>query len=246
MRRAFFVALLACVALTFACSVREEVVTKDVVTTIPWADGEEVRYTIFDEDGEEEKLHGVLTAILQDGEYELSLAFDGTGETAGDSDDTTVLVDATTLKPVQMERTIVREGETNAVRAEYDAAEDVVNITEIDADGDERLVPLRPGDNYYDNETSLYLWRTIDLREDYAAQYRAIIAGNRTETVVTLAVKEQEEIAVPAGTFNAWRVEVNAGDRRQVVWIADTPQRPVVQYDNSQGQLFKLTSISEP
>ncbi len=70
-----------------------------------------------------------------------------------------------------------------------------------------------------------------------------MITGNRTQLTVTLAVKRKEQVTVPAGTFDTWRVEIHAGDVHQVAWIADTSQHPLVQYDNSR-QLFQLKSIT--
>ncbi len=34
------------------------------------------------------------------------------------------------------------------------------------------------------------------------------------------------------------------GTGQPVAWYADTPERPLVQYENGQGQLFQLTASS--
>lgn len=244
MRFALLLPLLAGLLVAVACQPRDAIITQDIVVSIPWPDHEEANYVLLDRKGEERLGSGTVTADLEGDHYELGLHYKGAGDTAGDTDDTTLLVDATTLKPVSLERRLVHEGETAGIDATYDDVEGVVNITEIQDDGDERLVPLRLKSHHYDNDSSLFLWRTIDLQEDYVAHYRTVITGNRTQVVVTLAVKRNEEITVPAGTFDTWRVEIHAGDVRQIAWVADTPQRQLVQYDNSR-QLFQLESISD-
>src|SRR3990172_7833419 len=159
MRFALLAPLLASLLLALACAPEEDVITQDIVSTIPWPDQERAEYVLLDREGEEELGRGVLTVERKDGRFELGLHYVGAGETEGDTDDTTVLVDAATLKPVSLARTLVSEGERLAVEAEYDAVEGVVNITEISEDGRERLVPLRLKENYYDNDSSLFLWR---------------------------------------------------------------------------------------
>jgi hypothetical protein len=244
MRFALLLPAFTALALAFACAPRDAIVTQDIVVTIPWPDHEESQYVLLDRKGEKELGAGMLTADLKDGQYELRLHFDGSGDKAGNSDDTTLLVNSTTLKPVSLDYVKVADSDRFHIKAAYDDAEGVVNITEIKDNGDERLVPLRLKEHHYDNDSSLFLWRTIDFKENYVAHYRTVITGNRTQLTVTLAVKRKEQITVPAGTFDTWRVEIHAGDIHQVAWIADTPQRAIVQYDNSQ-LLFQLKSITD-
>lgn len=244
MRSVLLLPLLAGLALAFACAPRDAIITQDIVTTIPWPAHEEAQYVLLDRKGEEELGTGTLTADLKGSQYEFGLHFDGTGDKAGNSDDTTLLVNSTTLKPVSLDYVKVADDDRFHIKAVYDDVQSVVNITEINNKGDERLVPLRVKEHHYDNDSSLFLWRTIDFQEGYVAHYRTVITGNRTQLTVTLAVKRKEQVTVPAGTFDTWRVEIHAGDVHQVAWIADTSQHPLVQYDNSRGQLFKLKSIT--
>src|SRR3972149_5457491 len=132
-----------------ACVATEPSNTQDIVSTIPWPDHERAEYVLLDRDGEQERGRGVLTINLtEEGRYSLALHFEN--DTA--TDDSTVVVDATTLKPVSVRHEF--SGTQNAViEGEYDAVEDVVRITETQ-DGDERTVPHRLKDHYYDNDSS--------------------------------------------------------------------------------------------
>jgi hypothetical protein len=57
---------------------------------------------------------------------------------------------------------------------------------------------------------------------------------------VTLRVIGKETVRVPAGEFQAWRLEVKTSNAKQTAWYADTPTRPLVRYDNDRGLFFEL------
>lgn len=215
---------------------------QDIVHAIPWPDQDRADYLLFDSQTMEECGTGSLEIGRQGDQYELILSF----EDEGNTDESTVLVDAESLRPAEVRRERTIEGETEVVEGEYDLDEEVVRIVEI-TDGEERTIPRRLDvESYYDNESSLFLWRTIDFAAGYEASYRAVLVNQGgTQQVITLEVVEREEVTVPAGTFDAWRVEISFADVDQVAWYADTPERPLVQYDNS-VQLLQLTSLAAP
>ena len=62
-----------------------------------------------------------------------------------------------------------------------------------------------------------------------------MITNRRTRQEVTLKVRGKETVRVPAGEFTAWRLEIEAEDAKQTAWIADTPARTLVRYDNDNG-----------
>ena len=220
--------------LAAACQPVGEIVTEDIVSEIPWPDRERAEYVLLD--GGEEVGRGTLSVTRRGGEFELRLSFSGQGET----DETVVIVDATTLKPRSVRREISSEDKTTA--GEYDPVEEVVEFKEVDEDGNERVVPQRLEEHYYDNESSLFLWRTVPFEEGYAAKYYTVLVNQGTQRVVALEVVGKEEVTVPAGTYDTWRVEMRSQGTTQIAWYADTPERPLVQYNNSR-RLFQLTAI---
>ncbi len=233
MRSLLLASTLLAALLLAACVVDEPVATRDIVSTIPWQDRERAEYVRLDRDNGEERGRGVLTVTRQNGTFELGLRYSD----ERDSDEVVVLVRAETLKPVSVRREISLQSTT--ITGEYDSEEGIIRITIIDKDGDERPVPLRLEEHYYDNESSLFLWRTIPFEEGYEASYYSVLTNQRGQTLVTVRVVEREEVTVPAGTFQTWRVEIRFGDTRQVVWYADTPERALVQYDNTR-QILQL------
>ncbi len=232
-------ALLAALLLGVACLEEEPVVTQDIVDTIPWPDQERAEYVLLDRDDGAELGRGVLSVTRQDGQFELRLRFEG----QGDRDEAIVLVDAATLKPDSVRREITAEGKTTT--GDYRPEEDIVQITEIDDEGDKRTVPLRLPENYYDNESSFFLWRTIPFEEGYEASYHSVLVNQRGNMLATVKVVGIDEVTVPAGTFRAWRVEIETGSAQPVAWYADTPERPLVQFENEGlDLLIQLTSLS--
>jgi hypothetical protein len=232
-------ALLAALAVLAACFEVQQACAQEpgLVVEIPWSDGERAEYVLLESEGGEECGSGALTVSRRGDQFELSLRFE---DDEGNSDESAVLVDAGTLKPASVRRERVIDGETEAIEGAYDAEAEVLTITEL-SDGDDRTVPLRLEGDYYDNESSLFLWRTIDFADGYEASYRAVIAAQNTQHTVNLFVRGKEQVTVPAGTFECWRLEIEASGRRQTAWFADTPERPLVKYDNS-FQVFELTS----
>lgn len=225
----------ALVAIAAACA-GEEAVTQDVVSVIPWPDTETTRYVLRErEGGGEEKGRGALSVQRDGDRYRLGLRF----EDDANSDESSVLVDGETLKPLSMRREIIVPDETTVLEGRYE--DEVVRIT-ARSDGGERSNPLRLKEHYYDNESSLFLWRTLRFEEGYRASYHAVMVNRRKQQVVKVEVVGRESVTVPAGTFQAWRVEVRSGGVEQVAWYADTATRPLVKYDNSE-MLFLLTEL---
>ena len=230
-------------ALAVACFGGREACAQEpgeIVTGIPWSDDERAEYVLLDHDDLEECGTGTFTVERQGDQYQFTLRFeDLDGE---NSDTSTVIVDDETLQPFSIRRERVIDGDTEAVEGEYDRAEKVIRVIEYTGD-DPREVPRRLDEEvYYDNESSLFIWRTIRFEVGYQAKYNTVLA-NQGGAVreIRLRVREKEEVTVPAGTFDAWRVDI-AGDVDQVAFFADTPEHQLIFYDNS-VQIFQLVSF---
>lgn len=250
MRSVASAALIATITLSIAMACLEQgeacAQGESVIETIPWPDAERAEYVWLDHETLEECGSGTLTVERQGDEYEFTLHFDDALSADDDevsSDTSTIVVDAETLDPSFVRRERVIDGEEEAVEGEYDREAEEIRVIEFEGDDDPRTVPRRLDDDvYYDNEASLFLWRTIRLEVDHIATYNTVLVNQGGATrEVELHVDGLEEVEVPAGTFDAWKVEISTGDVNQVVFVADTPERQVVYYDNS-VQIFELTS----
>jgi hypothetical protein len=236
---------LGCVLLA-ACTLADEepVPTQDVVDSIPWKVGEETSYTIMNDD--EVKGTGVLRIDQEDGRFRLSQHYQNP-----DFDDrSSVLVDSQTLKPIEGERVIT--GEDGVLRIEVHYAGGIAEIervaTEEGKDEERRIDRLDVPEHAYDVGASLFLWRTIPMQVDYRVAYRSMataVIGKSQENRVTLRVLHQETVEVPAGIFQAWRLEIRApGGVRQTAWYSADSARYLLKYDDGQ-YTFLLESVKE-
>jgi hypothetical protein len=204
----------------------------DVAGTPPWRNQEVSEYILIDDDGDR-LAAGSLEIEVRGPETTLSQRF--VSETTADSID--VVVDSRTLKPLSSKRTIENENPDD---------EDLIEVTYTEAGASvkvgDRQTGLSVPEHAYDNDTSLFLWRTLPFAEGYEASYITIITNRRSRQEVYLRVAGKETVTVPAGTFECWRLEIATENAKQVAWYADTPARELVRYDNDRNLIFELAT----
>jgi hypothetical protein len=207
--------------------------TSDVAGTPPWTGDEQLQYVLKADSGRE-VARGVLVIDVLNGRTNLAQSFTNPDET--NRDDLTVQVDSQTLKPFSATRRILNDDDDDVELIEVTYTDEGALI-KLDSDKQSGLsVP----EHSYDNDTSLFLWRTLPFAEGYEASYNTIITNHRNRQKVNLRVTGKESVTVPAGQFTAWRLEIRAGGRTQVAWYADTTTRPLIKYDNDAGTIFEL------
>jgi hypothetical protein len=218
--------------LFLACTNEPDVDTQDVVSTIPWPviNGERFEYRLVEDDGDQ-----VGSAVLRTTPEGTNTRLEAMFENETNTDNSTVIVNAQTLKPVSSTREIVTEDDTELIEVTYTDQGAVIK------QGDKQSGMSVP-EHSYDNDSSLWLWRTISFSEDYESAYITLITNRRSRQTVVLEVTGKESVTVPAGTFDAWRLEIRTANARQVAWIADTPRRTLLKYDNDRNLIFELTS----
>ena len=204
----------------------EGVETQHIVSVIPWASNEEAHYRLEERDGEE-RGGGVLAVERRGDTYRLTLRL----RDNGNSDESEVVVDAESLKPLSVRRVIVGDDSQDVVEATYVVEGSV--LIDARSDGDETKTSLRVPEHPYDSESSLFVWRTLPFQEGFEATYNTIDVNLRERSLVTVTVVGRETVEVPAGTFEAWRVEIRSGDIRQVAWYGADRRRHLLKYDNS-------------
>jgi hypothetical protein len=219
-------------ALSFACSGsgRPKAAPSDIVSVIPWPSSESLSYVLKDKAGKETG-RAVLTVAVEGLTTRLGQEFTSSENT----DLTSVIVDAKSLKPVSATRTITSATNKEELSVGYTSAGASIK------QGDKQSGLTVP-DHSYDNDTSLFLWRTIRFEPGYNAAYVAIITNRRSRQTAQVKVIGKETVKVPAGEFTTWRVEIDASGGKQTAWYADTTTRPLVKYDNSIGTFFELAS----
>jgi hypothetical protein len=211
-----------------ACGGKSAPPPSDVVSSIPWKGDEKLTYNVIDKKGERLGTQ-TLTVDVEGAKTTLTQAF----SSDSNQDTSAVVVDSKTLKPISATREIVTPKDTENIEVTYTDQGALIKQGE-------RQSGLSVPEHAYDNDTSLFLWRTIDFHEGYRQSYVTIITNRRSRQTVTLEVTGKETVKVPAGEFLAWRVEVKAANAKQIAWFADTALHPLVRYDNDRGLYFEL------
>lgn len=224
-----------------------------IVDDIPWSAPESYRYVLVN-DAQEEQARGTISVARDAGDLVLRQQF---RDDAGNEDESLLTVQDGTLFPIAGRRTILDEDDDrrSVVETQYetlsDGAEGVcikqsVFIPPSEEEPDStRSNPLKVPENAYDNDASLFLWRTIPFEEGYEETYTAIIANRRNRRPVTLRVLEQDRVETPAGEFDAWKVSIEAEGLSQEAWFATTPDHKLLVYDND-DVIFLYDGEAEP
>ena len=85
-----------------------------------------------------------------------------------------------------------------------------------------------PGDLFADGAGSGEVIATLPLAEGYAATYRNLDARTLQTKAMELKVVGSEQVTVPAGTFEAFKVELSGTDGgKATLWIAKSPRMPL-------------------
>ena len=245
MRILFHAPVAAAVALALACAGGGTAGgTADVVTRIPFASGERLVYALHDDTGAVVG-HGTLVTFLDGGVFSFGQEYQPEGE-GYTSDFSVTSVDAGTLKPLSLERVLRRASDAPEDRYGAIYAGDgssVRLLRQRDGEAEEER-ELRLREHAYDNESSLWLWRTLDLSDSYEARYVSVNHAERSQQTVILRVTGRQTVDVPAGEFDSWRLQVRNGRATRVVWIEVDSSHRVVQWDNG-SLVFRLESISD-
>ncbi|MDP2673502.1 MAG: DUF3108 domain-containing protein [Dehalococcoidia bacterium] len=238
MRAVLLIATLSLAALTLAgCKSETTSLSGEaIVSDIPWPASEEAHYRLMD--GDDEKGSGILTIDSEGGRVTFRQAF----ESENFKDETEASADSATMEPQSVQRVIDGpDGERRWEVLYEGGVAKVVQHSEDDERQDNLSVPTRS----YDSWTDVFLWRTMGFRDGYEASYSDVLSATLARPQVisqTVRVKGKETVVVPAGTFEAWRLEIRSDDGSQEAWYADTATRPLVRYDNG-SLMFELLSL---
>ncbi|MFQ6019262.1 MAG: DUF3108 domain-containing protein [Dehalococcoidia bacterium] len=222
-----------------ACNAGEgELPTRDVVSSIPWTVPEEAVYRILDDD---EVVGSGVLGIVQDGPN-LRLTQEFESPERGFTDIVAAVVDAQTLKPQAVERGL--EGPDGERRWQVEYSSGVAEVSQT-GEGGQRTDRVDVPEHSYDKWSEIFVWRTIDFLVGYRAAYSSIITADLVKpkrAQIVLQVVQRETVSVPAGQFQAWRLEILQSGQKQVAWVADTAGRELVRYDNG-SMVFELEEL---
>ena len=95
-----------------------------------------------------------------------------------------------------------------------------------------------------DQNTLLMIIRALPLAPDYATRLNTFLPIVPLLDRVTISVVDQEEVTVPAGTFDTYQVRLDTGNSRTVAWFGVDAPHPLVKYeDGRNGGTFELAEF---
>jgi hypothetical protein len=237
---ALLIAVSSLLLFASACETLDDPDTTDIVSAIPWADDEEHAYRLFEDS---DLIGETVLTVERDGDT--FVLTQRSSDDKGNVDMSTVVVDADTLKPIRGTRDILDEEHREVAQATYEDVDTsdcdsgrIVRIEEQIFDPPDestpsvpRRAPLCLPEHSYDNDTSLFIWRTIPFEEGYLANYETILAGTRRTQNVRIEVVDRVT-DTPAGEFDAWLVHIGAEGKTQRAWFSTDPDHRLLAYQN--------------
>lgn len=231
---------LASVLLLAACA-EDNIKSNDIVTQIPWPDEERATYRVLDDNGDE--VGTLEMSVDTEGADAYLLRQDFVFPADEFTNNAAVVVARADLQPRRTTYVIDGPDGVASCSAQYEGSD--VTVLNVREDG-ERTDTLAVPTVAYDSWSDLFLWRTIDFSQGFEIEYADIVACQAPAPPQRLAVKLEvtggETIDVPAGTFDTWRVEIDAG-RDQKAWFTTDDAHILVRYDNG-DQVFELIEYS--
>ena len=221
--------------------------TSNVVHVVPFEVGERLVYDLVRNDGSVVG-QGTLSVVGWGDSLELTQSYrELVGGTLSDVVDLVAVRSDVRLLPHALSRAVTSDGRDDSYTSAYNIdattgrAQSVTFGSVEDGESSEKTIDVEG--SYYDNETSLWLWRTIEFAEEYEARYVSVNHLDRSLQTVILRVIDQQEIEVPAGVFQTWRLQVRNGRATRTAWVNVQAPHEIVQWDNS-SLIFRLRKIS--
>ncbi|MHB1415983.1 MAG: DUF3108 domain-containing protein [Chloroflexota bacterium] len=231
MKRVFGAMLLLILAVTaFGCNQQGSGASAGLALgSAPWQDGDKVNYNWLDKDGKQVGTAEVTFA--KDGE---AWAMTWADKIGGLEQTQTVRMDGQTLKPLSNEKTIKQQGSDVTVDATYQDGK--LNIKAV-VNGENKEASVDVPADALDNDQLLVTLRALPFADGYEGKFVNVVSQNATKISTTVRVQGQEQVTVPAGTFTAWKVQLDFGQAKQTAWYQTDGAHSLLQYDNGTTKL---------
>jgi len=145
-----------------------------------------------------------------------------------------MMVNAATLAPLGEKKTIKSSGTNADITTSYTNGK--LDIS-ADVSGKTSNASIDVPANAIDNDQLLMTLQALPFAQGYKASYVVIVAQNALKVNTTVTVLSQEKIAVPAGSFDTWHVEIQAGQFTQNAWYQVDAPHALVKYDNGTNRM---------
>ena len=191
----------------------------------PWRDGDKATYDWLDKSGN--KIGTEELGFARDGSAWVLTSADRIGEALDQS--ARVRVDATSLKPLGGEKRVKTKDTEATVKTSYHGGK--ADIEAI-VNGANRSATMDVPSDSLDNDQLLATLRALKFADGYAGKYVNVVPSSALKINATIRVQGKERVDVPAGSFDAWKVELDFGQAKQYAWYQVEAPNQLVKYDN--------------
>jgi hypothetical protein len=223
----FMLAMMACLA---GCAPKGEAL---VIASVPWSEDETATYSIQTQAGE--TLGSATISIIQDGDTWVLTDHEVVNNSP---DDIKLTVSADNLKPLAEERTLVipADGSIPAGTWKISASfgEGKLTVEAETPQGHQSPAEVKlPADAFANDEVLFLLLRALPFAEGYTAYFSDVILWPNVQMPqVTITVIGKEALEIPAGSYEAWKVEASVAGAKQYFWYSAEKPNQLLKYDN--------------
>jgi hypothetical protein len=204
----------------------------------PWQDGEQSTFAVA---GNETETTGTATFDITSGANGWTLRREISA--LGDREIAVVETGTEGYRPASS--TMVRmlsDGAVEQVRATYSGGTaDLELITRQNVTTYERFnVPT----DARDQRSIPFLVRALPLAEGYATRLNTFLPITGILDRYTISVVRREQVTVPAGDYDTWRVRLDTGDTVSHIWVGVDAPHPIVKFDDGRANAtYELQSF---
>ena len=213
-----------------------------VLNEEPWADGEVSIYRVTDRDGDPA---GIMRTDINSGQLrsgERGWLIRREVDAEGDLEIVAVEASLGKLLPEHAMLIRIDADGTERVATVYDKGQ--INMTLTTKANNTTYQRSSAPTDARDERTILLMARMLPLAEGYSVRFNSYLPVADLLDRVTLQVIKREEVAVPAGLFDAWLIELDNGYRTTRAWIGADPPHPLVKYEDGRSKaLFELEKM---
>ena len=211
-----------------------------IVSEVPWADRELINYTIQDYDGNEVGFIGLTLARDLRDTYVLKQVYIFKQQVATRL--MIVKVRADNLKPITGVITLGNISPTPLIEYHYENS--VLNIESSDTEGEVTYKTIDIPEDAYDNYELPFMLRAMPFKIGYTATFTNVIVNRAEKQIATVTVVGEEELQVPAGNFDTYKVEFTSDGNKKYFWYAQEKPHYLVKLDDGTG-IILLEEIEE-
>ncbi len=209
------------------------------VGKIPWAPGETTLYQITDSGGNDAGMMRIRLSDIDDGSRLMQREIGGIFR-----EELAITMKADNLRPIETNLVRTHQDGIESIRTNYNGSKVNMQVTTKVNVTTDRLESI-PSDSY-DYRTIMMLLRALPLESGYATKVNGFLPIGATLERMEITVRRSEEVDVPAGSFQTWKVLMNTRSGRSMAWIGTEEPYLLVKYeDSSNGATFELQSLEE-